>query len=125
VDPILRNVTFVTVGDGQFHRAAVTGLVPTAAHLDALLAQQQGADIGNLVAAPAAAKLQETMKTVVEQNALILKYLGNGNGSGVLSSSFARFRARGFAPAAAEGPAKKSSSSESLRVDRRCSIFYG
>ena len=55
VDPDLRSVTFVTVGDGQFHQAAVAGLVPTAAHLDALLAQQQGADADNLIQAPAAA----------------------------------------------------------------------
>ena len=55
VDPDLRSVTFVTVGEGQFHRAAVAGLVPTAAHLDALLAQQQGADADNLIQAPAAA----------------------------------------------------------------------
>ena len=53
IDPDLRSATAVTFEDAHLRRATANALVPTSAHLTALLANQQGADADNLLDVPA------------------------------------------------------------------------
>ena len=53
IDPDLRSATAVTFEDAHLRRATANALVPTSAHLTALLANRQGADADDLIDVPA------------------------------------------------------------------------